>query len=1048
MAKKFSGFSTSITPDKTSTSQFIVGYSGQDNAQWTMKALADEIGGGDNFYIIDGSLTDFRTVNHNGYGLKWDLGTNSHFYETSSGSGTYINFRQGGAQRGAILNASSGGAMYFRDSGGVDYYSVSQNGFYLNRNAGFGITAQANQRVTIKGSGLTDGTTALLVEDNDGNDIFKVLDNRTFGLGYNALQITNSVSGNESVRINDRSGAPLLKVGVSSGSAAAINMCNGYYNTFSYTTVGGMVYTNAAGVNSAQDPCSMFTLNSSEVNPKGMLPPRLTTTLRDAINSGTFTTGTTIYNTTDNKLQFYNGTSWTDAGGGDNIYTADGTLESARTVSMDGNNLTFSSASGFPQINSTKFILYPNGNSNATNADIFTLSGRINFNYLGHQGQGLFWNSYNTSITGFGFSFYGGGAFTHNSGFSVIGPSFGPTTGAALNARLGVIGKSATSTTDYAFRVQDSAAADMFSVRDDGAFTLGKGASTILATQVAVGRNAAAGAANAVAIGNNATASNSNSVAIGNSAGATYDSISIGSGASSGSNGIAMGQSSAAVGNGVAIGYDTDAPSSSIGLGANAKGTGANSVTLNANGSAVTPSTANEFGVYMTSSTTPDFRVIGAKGMIPPSITTTVRDAISSPISGSTIYNTTDNKLQFYNGSAWTDASGGDNIYTTDGSILTGVDRNVDLAGTGTLQFTGVLTQGDFRIGSSAIGGRSNWAIRQTGDVIEHFCYQSNHYAGSNSDISAAGYKTGVNYLSVSAQGLEHHKVSVGVGINGTTNDRLVIKGADVTSSKHSVRVLDNDDASMFSIRNDGNFMLGKSAVSSTPNNVVIGGGATDTAASNSFNVIIGKDASITGASNQGCIIIGDGSLGTAGGSIAVGSQAKAKAVNAIAIGQRAQPTGANSITLDASGSGVTAPSTANAFGVYMTSNTTPDFEVKGTTGGNQASFVGQVSVGLKSSATIDGIDWDAGNIQEVTLASSNDDFDPTNEVPGSTYILKLTQPAAGNGTINWEGTSATVNWPGGTAPTLTATNGAVDIITLVCTAANTYYGTSALNFS
>ena len=39
MAKKFSGFSTSITPDKTSTSQFIVGYSGQDNAQWTINSL-------------------------------------------------------------------------------------------------------------------------------------------------------------------------------------------------------------------------------------------------------------------------------------------------------------------------------------------------------------------------------------------------------------------------------------------------------------------------------------------------------------------------------------------------------------------------------------------------------------------------------------------------------------------------------------------------------------------------------------------------------------------------------------------------------------------------------------------------------------------------------------------------------------------------------------------------------------------------------------------------------------------------------------------------
>ena len=113
-----------------------------------------------------------------------------------------------------------------------------------------------------------------------------------------------------------------------------------------------------------------------------------------------------------------------------------------------------------------------------------------------------------------------------------------------------------------------------------------------------------------------------------------------------------------------------------------------------------------------------------------------------------------------------------------------------------------------------------------------------------------------------------------------------------------------------------------------------------------------------------------------------------------------------------------------------------------------RTSFSSQVSVGLKSSAAIDGIDWDDGNIQEVTLASGANDFDPTNEIPGSTYILKITQPSSADGTIDWESTTATVNWPGGTAPTLTAANAAIDVVTLVCTAANTYYGTSALNFS
>jgi len=36
-----------------------------------------------------------------------------------------------------------------------------------------------------------------------------------------------------------------------------------------------------------------------------------------------------------------------------------------------------------------------------------------------------------------------------------------------------------------------------------------------------------------------------------------------------------------------------------------------------------------------------------------PSYTTTLRDAIASPVAGDTIYNSTTNKLNFYNGSSW-----------------------------------------------------------------------------------------------------------------------------------------------------------------------------------------------------------------------------------------------------------------------------------------------------------------------------------------------------------------------------------------------------------
>lgn len=41
---------------------------------------------------------------------------------------------------------------------------------------------------------------------------------------------------------------------------------------------------------------------------KGFLPPRMTTTQRDAITS--HTTGLMVYDTTVNKVSVYNGTAW------------------------------------------------------------------------------------------------------------------------------------------------------------------------------------------------------------------------------------------------------------------------------------------------------------------------------------------------------------------------------------------------------------------------------------------------------------------------------------------------------------------------------------------------------------------------------------------------------------------------------------------------------------------------------------------------------------------------------------------------------------------
>ena len=90
-------------------------------------------------------------------------------------------------------------------------------------------------------------------------------------------------------------------------------------------------------------------------------------------------------------------------------------------------------------------------------------------------------------------------------------------------------------------------------------------------------------------------------------------------------------------------------------------------------------------------------------------------------------------------------------------------------------------------------------------------------------------------------------------------------------------------------------------------------------------------------------------------------------------------------------------------------------------------------------------IDWDTGNVQYITLASGSQTFTPSNAESGATYILQLRQPGSGAaGTINWNNL---VNWPGGTDPTLTATNGAFDVITLMYNGTlSKYFGTVVLD--
>jgi hypothetical protein len=84
-------------------------------------------------------------------------------------------------------------------------------------------------------------------------------------------------------------------------------------------------------------------------------------------------------------------------------------------------------------------------------------------------------------------------------------------------------------------------------------------------------------------------------------------------------------------------------------------------------------------------------------------------------------------------------------------------------------------------------------------------------------------------------------------------------------------------------------------------------------------------------------------------------------------------------------------------------------------------------------------ISWDAdlGHAATVTLAGARTLDDPTNLVVG-TLVIKVIQDATGSRTLAY---GSAYKWAGGTAPTLTATANAVDLLTFYCDGTNLYGG-------
>lgn len=240
----------------------------------------------------------------------------------------------------------------------------------------------------------------------------------------------------------------------------------------------------------------------------------------------------------------------------------------------------------------------------------------------------------------------------------------------------------------------------------------------------------------------------------------------------------------------------------------------------------------------------------------------------------------------------------------------------------------------------------------------------------------------------------------------------------------------------------NSSIVIGNSAVVTSDDTVVIGKSAT-TSTGGQQNVIIGADTSLANNTSF-AVAIGKGATSNTNG-IAIG-YSSAVGGNGLAIGRDAEATANPSITLNVSGSTAT-NSTANSFSVYMTSNTTPDFEVLGggeSTLNTSLKITGQGYTELHAQTSNDlQFNWNDGNIQTATSLTGSHTFTPSNQKAGATYIISLGQ--SGTVTATWTG----VRWPGGTAPTLSGA-GKTDVITLICydEGNNYYYGSATLDLA
>jgi len=306
-----------LTPGATYTGLLKFG----DNAaiSGTLKAISD--GAGTDTML---SLSTTALQIGGATGLNWDntnnrlgVGTNTpvagplHVKTTTANANGSIIF--GNNSAATILAATDTGSaltqLQFRAS---SYNFADSTGLLIGGTYGATPTAM----LQVKGSGTTSGTTSLLVQNSAGSTAFRVYDDLSVGLYSSSQLCMNSAAlpnNNGGLRFLNLGSGNTYIDGWSDGTSKAQNyplVIGSRVNNFGSAITGSTTTENGTPVVFGSDVYNASAVVQINSTTRGFLPPRMTTTQKNAIASPA--AGLVLYDSTTNKLQCYNGSTWND----------------------------------------------------------------------------------------------------------------------------------------------------------------------------------------------------------------------------------------------------------------------------------------------------------------------------------------------------------------------------------------------------------------------------------------------------------------------------------------------------------------------------------------------------------------------------------------------------------------------------------------------------------------------------------------------------------------------------------------------------------------